>query len=222
MNDKLLRLLKERREWLPRLFRGQLLFYLTRYYRIFIPWSKNIFLGKNVRIQWPTCLLAEYPHSKISMGDNCIVYEYAMIESFGNGIISIGKNSVIGDNRIYSRGKIKIGERVVTSWNVLIQDFDPHPIDPILRSRQIDNLALQFSPKFDKMSSALPDLINFDFSPGEIVIGNDVWIGAGCIILKGAKVGSGSIVAAGSVVTKGDYPPKSILAGNPARIVKSI
>lgn len=219
---KLNRLLTERREWFPRLFRGLMLFYFTKLYRFFIPWTKNILTGENVRIQWPTCLLAELPFSLIQIGDNCIIYEHAMIESFGNGSISIGKNSVIGDNRIYSRGKITIGERVVTSWNVMIQDFDPHPINPELRARQVNDLTMQFHPKFSPHQHALKDVIDFDFSPGEIFIGNDVWLGANCIILKGAVIGEGCVVAAGAVVVKGEYASRSILAGNPARIVKSV
>jgi acetyltransferase-like isoleucine patch superfamily enzyme len=211
-----------RREWLPRLARGQILFYFTRIYRFILPWTSNILLGENVRIQWPSSLLAELPNGRISVGDDCIIYEHAMIEAFGSGQITIGKNSVIGDNRIYSRGKISIGDRVLTSWNVLLQDFDPHPIDPELRARQIKDLTLQFHPVFGLSKNSPVDKIDFDFSPDEISIGNDVWIGANAIILKGVKIGSGSIVAAGAVVIKGEYPERSILAGNPAKIVKTI
>ena len=53
-----------------------------------------------------------------------------------------------------------------------------------------------------------------------IVIEDDVWIGAQALILKGVTIGKGAIVAAGAVVTK-DIPPYSIVAGNPARIVRS-
>ena len=49
-----------------------------------------------------------------------------------------------------------------------------------------------------------------------IIIGNDIWIGLGSIILSGVNVGDGAIVAAGSVVTK-DVAPYSIVAGNPAK-----
>ncbi|MEW9265907.1 DapH/DapD/GlmU-related protein [Kineococcus endophyticus] len=52
-----------------------------------------------------------------------------------------------------------------------------------------------------------------------IVIEDDVWIGAGCIILPGRRIGTGSIVGAGSVVVS-DVPPWTVVAGNPARIVK--
>ena len=53
----------------------------------------------------------------------------------------------------------------------------------------------------------------------KIVIGNDVWIGYGCIILGGCTIGDGVIIAAGSLVLE-DIPPYSIAAGNPAKVVK--
>lgn len=54
---------------------------------------------------------------------------------------------------------------------------------------------------------------------GDIVIENDVWIGANVIILSGVKVGHGSIIGAGSIVTK-DVPPYAIVGGNPAKVIK--
>lgn len=51
------------------------------------------------------------------------------------------------------------------------------------------------------------------------IVGNDVWIGHGAIIIGGVKIGEGSIIAAGSVVTK-DVPPFTIVGGNPARVIK--
>ena len=51
-----------------------------------------------------------------------------------------------------------------------------------------------------------------------IVIEDDVWIGANSILLSGTKVGTGSVVGAGSVISK-EFPPYSIIAGNPAQII---
>ena len=55
---------------------------------------------------------------------------------------------------------------------------------------------------------------------GNIVIEDDVWIGAGSIILTGVRIGRGSIIAAGSVVTK-DVEPYCIYGENPAKFIKS-
>lgn len=52
------------------------------------------------------------------------------------------------------------------------------------------------------------------------VVGNDVWIGHGAIIMGGIRIGDGAVIAAGSVVTK-NVPPFSIVGGNPAKILKS-
>ncbi|VVS91972.1 DapH/DapD/GlmU-related protein [Desulfoluna spongiiphila] len=54
---------------------------------------------------------------------------------------------------------------------------------------------------------------------GAITIEDDVWIGAGAIILAGVTVGKGCVIGAGSVVTK-DVPEYCVAAGNPARVVK--
>ncbi|WP_152394211.1 sugar O-acetyltransferase [Paenibacillus guangzhouensis] len=54
-----------------------------------------------------------------------------------------------------------------------------------------------------------------------ITIGNNVWIGGSCVILPGVNIGDNSIVAAGSVVTK-DVPANTIVAGNPAKILRQI
>lgn len=56
-------------------------------------------------------------------------------------------------------------------------------------------------------------------SKGDIILKDDVWIGANSIILSGVTINKGAIVAAGSVVTK-DIPPYAIVGGNPAKIIK--
>lgn len=56
-------------------------------------------------------------------------------------------------------------------------------------------------------------------SKGDIIVGDDVWIGYRAIILSGVTIGQGAVIAAGTVVTK-DVPAYAIVAGNPARIIK--
>lgn len=57
------------------------------------------------------------------------------------------------------------------------------------------------------------------FSKGNIVVGDDVWIGFGSTILSGVHIGQGAVIAAGAVVTK-DVPPYAIVGGVPAKIIK--
>jgi len=56
-------------------------------------------------------------------------------------------------------------------------------------------------------------------SKGDVQIGSDVWIGMNAMILSGITIGHGAVVAAGAVVSR-DVPPYSVVAGNPARVVK--
>lgn len=200
--------------------RGYLLFqwaHLLR--RIFV--LEGITLAKNVRLQRNSSLMAEAPHASISIGSNSIIYEDARIESYQRGRISIGPSSIIGDTHIVSRYSIKIGQRFLSSWNVFIQDYDSHPTTAELRKQQVEHMVSTFRPSF-LASPATPPPNGWDFPGEEIVIADDVWVGAGSTILKGAKIGAGSIIATGAVVLKGNYPANSLLAGNPAAVVKNL
>lgn len=64
------------------------------------------------------------------------------------------------------------------------------------------------------------DLVLAAPSRGDTVVGNDVWIGYGAMIMPGVRIGDGAIVAAGAVVSK-DVPPYGVVAGNPARVVRA-
>jgi maltose O-acetyltransferase len=110
--------------------------------------------------------------------------------------ISIGTNSGIGTNAQLN-GKIIIGNDVMMGRDVIIHTRNHN---------------------FSRMD--LP-MCQQGFQPEKPVsIGNDVWIGDRAIILCGVKVGQGVIIGAGAVVTK-DIPEYSIVAGNPAQIIRS-
>jgi maltose O-acetyltransferase len=109
--------------------------------------------------------------------------------------IHIGDNFYAGYNcTILDMAEVRIGENCMIGPNVALYTAS-HSIEPKDRN---------------KSGYAIP-----------ITIGNDVWIGGSCVILPGITIGNNSIIAAGSVVTK-DVPTNSIVAGNPAKILKSI
>lgn len=121
-------------------------------------------------------------------------FEAVRIECLPNAIVEIGHKSYINhDSEIRCRKKITIGDNVSIAYGVLIQDSDYHNI-------------------YDENGSPKPQTL-------PITIGDNVWIGANAIILKGVTLGEGCIVAAGSVVTK-SVPNNSLVGGNPARIIK--
>jgi len=147
----------------------------------------------------------------ITIGKDSVVRGELLIHAH-SGKISIGESCYIGDGtRIWSSESVCIGNRVLVSHNVNIHDTDSHSIDANLRSQHFYMIMTNGHPKDDI----------FDIKASSIEIGDDVWIGFNSTILKGVKIGKGSVVAACSVVTK-DVPSNVIVAGNPAKIVKSI
>ena len=76
----------------------------------------------------------------------------------------------------------------------------------------------EFVGVFDETTEKLQRLFK---TKGDVIIGNDVWIGFEAIILSGVTIGDGAVIGARSVVTK-DVPAYHIVAGNPARVIRRI
>ncbi len=219
---KALSLLRRRPAHVLLTARGFCLFVRTSWLRRLFP-PFGVQFGSDVRLQKLRCVMAEAPYGRIAIGAKSIVYEHARIEAYNGGCIEIGEESVIGDVRIVSRYRISIGKRFLSSWNVFIEDFEPHPLDPCLRARQVSDIVQSFRPRLGQSSSTHEHLTPAEWSfPGaEIRLGDDVWVGANVTILKGVRIGNGCTIATGSVVVGGEYPDRSIIAGNPARVVKA-
>lgn len=217
---KVFTVIKHRPTYFFQYARGTYLFFLTRFLQLFLLDRKRIDLHSTSRSQSIMNFLAGSEMARISVGAHCIIYENARCEVYDSGTLSIGESSILGDVRVACRKKITLGKRLLTSWNVLIQDYDPHPTSQDLRSKQVAKMAADFTPRFGKKV----ETENFSWEPTcvEIFIGDDVWLGANCVILKGTRIGSGSIVATGAVVTGGEFPERSLIAGNPAKFIKEL
>lgn len=113
--------------------------------------------------------------------------------------IEIGEGCLINHNTVLQAGKvdgkIKLGNYVHTGANVMI---------------------IAFNHAFD--TKALPT-IKQDYYDADVIIGDDVWIGGGSIILPGVNIGRGAIIAAGAVVNC-DVPEYAIVGGVPAKVLK--
>lgn len=188
---------------------------------LFVRWrfgsAKGLFLiGKNVTIRQASyihvgrnfiaqdnCEINGLSQKGLVFGDKVTVGSFAIIRptnlyggSAGLGL-KIGNNSSIGPySYIGCSGYIEIGENVMISPRVSI-----------------------YSENHNFSDTSLP-MIQQGVSQSFVKIEDDCWIAANAVILAGVTIGKGSVVAAGSIVTK-DVPSYSVVAGNPAKIIKN-
>lgn len=147
-------------------------------------------------------------NSNIVIGKNSLIEGKLLVFKFG-GKITIGNDSYIGyGSNIRSGQLISIGNNVLISHNVNIIDTNSHEIDHLERAESFKKYLLNGMPS-DKGNVLT----------GEIIIEDYVWISYGVAILKNIKIGKGAIIASNSVITK-DVPAFSMVAGNPAKVVK--
>ena len=169
--------------------------------------SHGVVFGKNIQI--PSKVLWLIRGGRITIGDNFYL-------SSGNGVnpiasnlqadvyvepgatLTIGNNVGMSSTRLWIHESARIGNNVKIGGCVLITDTDAHPMDYM--ARRSSNEGTKSAP---------------------VVIEDDVWVGAHCIILKGVTIGARSIIGAGSVVTK-SIPADCVAAGNPCRVIKNL
>jgi acetyltransferase-like isoleucine patch superfamily enzyme len=165
-------------------------------------------LGKGARLGRPARIRNIRGNSEaISIGSKSIVMGELLTFAHG-GKIFIGEWCYIGEgSRVWSAASIQIHDRVLIAHGVNIFDNLTHPLDGAKRHEQFKQIATVGHPR------------QIDLGERPVVIHDDAWIGAGAFVLRGVTIGCGAIVAAGSVVTK-DVPANSIVAGNPAMIVR--
>lgn len=170
---------------------------------------QNVESGKNIQVKYKNpSLWHQYGGvGHITIGSNVTFISYGdhsyncrckiMVEKDAN--LTVGNNTGFNGILIYCQESITIGNNVNVGGGTRIFDTDHHPID--WQERRLN--------KRDKIKHA------------PIVIEDDVFIGAGCYIMKGVTIGEKSIIAAGSVVTK-SIPKMEVWGGNPARFIKKL
>lgn len=171
-------------------------------------WWWNIEVGKGC-LFYGIPIVQRLPGTSITIGKNCVfrsamwsnyagINHPCILASLAKGArITIGEDCGFSGAVVAAMQSISIGKRVMVGANSSISDTDWHPVDPVRRAA----------------------LEQGDSSP--IVIGDDVWLGANVVVLKGVTIGKGSTIAANSVVTK-SIPPGVVAAGVPARPIAEI
>jgi acetyltransferase-like isoleucine patch superfamily enzyme len=143
----------------------------------------------------------------IQIGEGSIVEGQLVCERDGARIV-IGRNSFIGDSLIASADRIEVGDDVLISWGCNIVDHNSHSLKWTERKQDVKD-----------WYQGKKDWAGVSVRP--VKIGNKAWLGLNVTILKGVEIGEGAVVGAGSVVIK-SVPPWTIVAGNPATMVREI
>jgi acetyltransferase-like isoleucine patch superfamily enzyme len=139
----------------------------------------------------------------IQVGANTMIMHHAELHVYNfrdlpRAGIRIGRDSLIGEfNVLRGQGGIQIGDRVYTS--------------PLVQMVAVNHC----------FSDATRPFLEQGITAQGITVEDDVWIGAGAIVLDGVRIGCGAVVAAGAVVTR-DVPPHTIVAGVPAHVMRPV
>ena len=159
--------------------------------------SNIIEISGGVKIENPLIIM-NGSNNRLLIGKNCRIRERTIFRIDGDYVtISIGDNTTLqhDDIMVAQHADIHVGKDCMFSNHIHIRSSDSHPI----------------------YNNETGEWINKD---NEVNIGDHVWLAANCKILKGVTIDDGAVVGAHSVVTK-TVPSNTIVAGNPARIVKS-
>jgi len=143
------------------------------------------------------------------LGDRVRVLTWTTFNVEPSGRMEIGDDTVLVCAVFMCMTSIRVGAGCHVAYNVTISDCDFHPI--ALEARRRDAIAV--APNGDR--ARRPPL-----PAAPIVIGRDVWIGTGAIILKGVTIGDCATIAPGTVLAR-DVPAGACAAGNPAEVTES-
>jgi len=151
----------------------------------------------------------------VKVGKDGILNAGIVFEST-RGTVSIGDRVYFGGGNIICRSGVTIGNDVTFAWGVMLYDHNSHSLDWRKRSKAVAHFHSTHGTP-----ACFGDLDWDDVASHPIVIEDKAWIGFDALILKGVRIGEGAIIGARSVVTK-DVEPYTVVAGNPAKVVKRL
>ena len=170
----------------------------------------NVRVGDGTVITGPDAFKRFRSHRDpgLVIGSNCTM-DLTHFSFQPDAQVVIGDYCVFASTVLLCEESITIGNHVAIGWNSYVLDADFHPMEPVQRLSDV------FSISGPGVAAGLPRPI---VPTAPVVIEDDVWIGPGCMVFKGVRVGAGSFIEPGSVLTA-DVPPGSRVTGNPAKII---
>ncbi|MDR0606481.1 MAG: acyltransferase [Bacteroidales bacterium] len=153
---------------------------------------------------------------KVFIGNDCMLDCKIIFES-AEGYVSIGDRVFIGSSTIICRNNIVFENDIFVAWGTYFYDHDSHSLDYQERQKDLIRQLEDYRANRNFIESKDWSVVNSQ----PIKICSHAWIGMNCIILKGVTIGEGAIVGAGSIVTH-NVPAWTVVAGNPAKVVKKI
>jgi acetyltransferase-like isoleucine patch superfamily enzyme len=184
---------------------------LAKMYKV---WDKNAEIGEMFELGGRNAEIFNESKDKnrIIIGHHCIIHGSLVCKSSGK--IEIGNYSVVQDGAaLHCKEHIKIGNFCGIAGETVILDNNHHRVEPEERVKHRLRVA-PGGPGYPGLGNGW-ELAN----SAPVIIGDVVWIGFRSVITKGVTIGEGAMVAGCSVVTK-DVPPYTVVAGNPAKVVK--
>lgn len=155
----------------------------------------------------------------VAVGDNLRCGELRLIICGDNNRVEVGRNCAFaGVNTIFMSGdnnSIRIGDGVTTDGDVHFIMAEGTSIsigDDCMFAKHTNVRTSDQHSIFDSMGTRTNQ-------PRDVRIGSHVWVGASCLIMKGAQIGDGAVVGIQSMVCK-NVPPRSVVAGRPARLIR--
>jgi acetyltransferase-like isoleucine patch superfamily enzyme len=146
----------------------------------------------------------------IRIGRGASIYLGVMFDLGPSASVSIGEFSLLNGSRIICDASITIGAYCLVSWNTVLMDSRRVPHNARARRALLEAVGRSSERELGESELGTP-----------IVLGNGVWLGFESCVLPGVEIGDGAIVGARSVVVE-SVPAYSIVAGNPARIVRQL
>jgi acetyltransferase-like isoleucine patch superfamily enzyme len=143
----------------------------------------------------------------LRVGRGASLCDGSVLDVGPHGRVTIGDYAIVTAARIVCDGDIAIGDYALIAWNVLVMDTYRWAFDASERARVLMSLR-----------GTMPRVIA-GVEPRPVRIGRNAWIGFEACVLPGVEVGEGAIIGARSVVIE-DVPPHTIVAGNPARVLR--